>query len=40
MKLLIVESPNKVQQIKKYLDNWEPGQWRVVATVGDFFESI
>ena len=34
MKLLVVESPNKVSKIQGYLDELQPGSWRVVATVG------
>jgi DNA topoisomerase I len=33
-KLLVVESPNKVAKIGEILNKWEPGTWRVVATVG------
>lgn len=34
MKLLVVESPNKVSKIQGYLNELEPGQWRVLPTVG------
>lgn len=34
MNLLVVESPNKVKKIQGYLDDLQPGVWRVVATVG------
>ncbi len=34
MKLLVVESPNKVKKLQAYLREIEPGAWRVVATVG------
>jgi DNA topoisomerase-1 len=35
-KLLVVESPNKVKDLRKYLEHFEPGTWDVVATVGHF----
>jgi DNA topoisomerase IA/ssDNA-binding Zn-finger/Zn-ribbon topoisomerase 1 len=34
MLLVVVESPNKVQKIQRYLDLIEPGRYRVIATVG------
>ena len=34
MKLLVVESPNKVKKIQHILDELEPQKWRVVPTVG------
>lgn len=35
-KLLIVESPNKVKKLAAYLQEIEPGAWKVAATVGHF----
>ncbi len=34
MQLLVVESPNKVKKIQGFLDELQPGRWRVMATVG------
>ncbi len=34
MRVAIVESPNKVKAIQRYLEAAAPGPWRVVATIG------